>query len=99
MNRLAIRSALVALTLAAGLASAQTPVDTSFTYQGRLTDNGAAPTANYDIKFELYDDPTAGNLLGTISAVNIVASVRFASLNTTVPRRRLTSSRRCWIIR
>lgn len=37
--------------------SAQT---TEFTYQGKLTDGGMPPTANYDMQFRLFDNPDAG---------------------------------------
>lgn len=37
--------------------SAQT---TEFTYQGKLTDGGMPPTANYDMQFRLFDSPDAG---------------------------------------
>lgn len=47
-----------ALCLATGSASslAQTPVDTAWTYQGRLTDAGAEASGQYDFRFTLFLD-------------------------------------------
>lgn len=36
---------------------------TAFNYQGRLTDGGVPPTGNYDIRFQLYDALTGGNVI------------------------------------
>ncbi len=47
---------------------------TAFTYQGRLTDNGATPAGNYDLRFAIYDAPFAGGVVGgtlTNSAVPV----------------------------
>jgi hypothetical protein len=41
--------------------SAQT---TAFTYQGRLTDGGMAPSANYDLRFTLFDSASSTNWIG-----------------------------------
>ncbi len=49
-------SLCAALLLAAGTASAQTPVDTGWTYQGRLTDNAAPANGPYDLRFTLFLD-------------------------------------------
>ncbi len=47
-----------ALLLAwAGVASAQT---TTFTYQGRLTENGGLASGSYDLQFKLFDTVTLG---------------------------------------
>src|ERR1051325_938933 len=51
------------LTAAALLLAASAtgqPLDTSFTYQGRLTDGGSAPTGVYDLPFTLYDASAGG---------------------------------------
>lgn len=50
-------------------ASAQT---TEFTYQGRLTDGGMSPNANYDFEFRLYD--AGNNLLGTVNKPTVLVS-------------------------
>ena len=36
-----------------------------FTYQGRLTQNGAPANGNFNLAFALFDDPTAGNQVGS----------------------------------
>ena len=36
---------------------------TTFTYQGRLSDNGSLANGNYDLQFALYDALTAGNAM------------------------------------
>jgi hypothetical protein len=43
--------------LLAGVAGAQTPVGTAFTYQGRLADAGTPAQGSYDLRFTLYDAP------------------------------------------
>jgi hypothetical protein len=39
-------------------------VGSKFSFQGRLTDAGQPAQGEYDLKFELYDDPNTGNQLG-----------------------------------
>ena len=47
-----------------------TDMGSAFTYQGRLL-NGTSPANGvYDFRFRLYDDATAGTLLGTVSLDN-----------------------------
>jgi hypothetical protein len=36
---------------------------TAFTYQGRLNDTGQPATGTYDLRFTIYDDAAAGNLI------------------------------------
>lgn len=36
-----------------------------FTYQGQLTQNGAPANGNFNLAFALFDDPTAGNQVGS----------------------------------
>src|SRR2546427_13243273 len=36
------------------------PLNTAFTYQGRLTDNGQLANGTYDFQFRLFDGPTNG---------------------------------------
>lgn len=60
---------LSALALACSLqlastASAGTPIDSSFTYQGRLTFKGVAIDAPADLSFKLFDAATGGNAIG-----------------------------------
>ncbi len=53
------------------LAGAQ-PADTSFTFQGKVT-NGAAPAnGTYDVQFKLFDAATAGTQLGSTNCYDSV---------------------------
>jgi len=56
--------AVIAVVLAAvaELSPAQTPVGTTFTYQGQLKDGGLPASGAYDFLFYLYD--SLGNLVG-----------------------------------
>lgn len=70
--------AIVLLVLSGNFAFAQT---TEFTYQGKLTENANAPTANYDFEFDLYDAETGGTILGTqarsgVAVANGIFTVR-----------------------
>ncbi len=49
----------------AASAFAATPAPTLINYQGKLVDANSDPlvTGNYVVKFSIYDDPTAGNLI------------------------------------
>src|SRR5262245_4836363 len=69
------------LMTAAGLATA-VPLASSaraqvlsnaFTYQGRLTDGGSTPTAQYDFQFKLFDAPSGGIQQGVTVVVNDLA--------------------------
>src|SRR5262245_59341877 len=70
LGLLAVSAAALAL---AGIASAQTPVGTGFTYQGRLTDGGNPATGSYDFRFTLFDAPTGGAAVGSPVTANGVA--------------------------
>src|SRR5262245_21348838 len=59
------------LTLTVASASAQTPMGSAFTYQGRLADTGFPPTANYDFEFRLFGQPALGSLLATLAVPNV----------------------------
>ncbi len=48
-------------------AAAQT---TTFTYQGKLADNGVPANANYDFEFRLFTVDTGGTALGTLQRLN-----------------------------
>jgi hypothetical protein len=64
-----MKSYLISLT-AVALCAAETfaaPLGTGFTYQGRLNDGGLPANGAYDMIFNLYDDPTNGNVLGSFS--------------------------------
>ncbi len=43
----------------------QATLGTGFTYQGRLTEDGALANGTYDFEFKLYDDPTGGAQVGS----------------------------------
>lgn len=44
--------------------SAQFAIGNAFTYQGSLQDGGNPANGNFDFRFSLWDDPTAGNQTG-----------------------------------
>ena len=47
------------------------PIDSAFTYQGRLTDGATAANGNYDLKFSLYDASVGGSLVGTPTSITL----------------------------
>jgi hypothetical protein len=51
---------MILFLLAAATAFAQT---TAFNYQGRLTDAGLPPTANYNFQFTAFDALNGGNII------------------------------------
>ncbi len=53
-------SSLVSAVLAFAAVASAVPLGTGITYQGRLTDNGVAPTGIYDLQFTLWDALTGG---------------------------------------
>ncbi len=55
---------LIAASLS-GVAGAQTPLGTTFTYQGQLKSGGSPATGNFDMEFRLFDDPAGGAPLAT----------------------------------
>ncbi|MCP4664510.1 MAG: hypothetical protein GY856_54695 [bacterium] len=65
---------LIAGLLTAQLAAAA-PVDTSFSYQGLLTDGTAAANGLYDFEFRLYDDPELGSPVGPVESRDAVEVV------------------------
>src|SRR5437667_37872 len=46
---------------------------TTFTYQGQLTDAGAAANGNYDLQFALFDAASAGMQIGALQTVPTVS--------------------------
>jgi hypothetical protein len=44
-----------------------------FTYQGRLIDNGARANGSYDLRFAIYDAPSAGTQIGAALTNSAVA--------------------------
>src|SRR5687767_4791312 len=60
-----------AATLTVQPASPLTPVDSGFTYQGQLLSGGNPANGQYDFRFTLWDDPSAGTLVaGPITYTN-----------------------------
>ncbi|MCI0395429.1 MAG: hypothetical protein L0332_05430 [Chloroflexi bacterium] len=55
--------------LAPGANPQQAPVSTAFTYQGQLKQNGSLVNGNCDLRFSLWDDPSAGAQIGSIQTV------------------------------
>jgi hypothetical protein len=47
---------------------------TSFTYQGKLSDNGSPATGNYDLQFALFDGATGGAQIGQTQTVANVSA-------------------------
>lgn len=47
----------------------------SFTYQGRLTENGTPANGNYEMRFTLYDQEKGGFEIGTPKVISNVAAV------------------------
>ena len=48
---------------------------TEFTFQGKLNDAAAPASGNYDLTFDLWDDPTAGTHFGaTVTKLNVPIS-------------------------
>lgn len=68
----ALHIPLLALALlCASLVHAQ---DTSFTYQGRLQNNGTPANGVYDLRFELFDSESAGTSLALLSRPSVSVS-------------------------
>src|SRR5262245_19154374 len=65
-------SALAAIWLFTGMVQA-TPLGTAFTYQGNLTDAGAAANANYDMTFTVFDAGVGGNQIGPVLTGNDIS--------------------------
>ena len=70
----------LAFNLGTGLVCAQ---GTAFTYQGRLTDNGSGPTANYDLRFTLYTS-AVGNVVSAGPVTNSATGVTNGIFTTTL---------------
>ena len=66
----ALFTIVLAMSLGATTARAQT---SSFTYQGRLTDGGAAANGNYDLQFALFDSLSGGAQVGSTQTISTVA--------------------------
>jgi endosialidase-like protein len=69
-GRLSRASILAILALWAGAIGAQ---ETSFTYQGQLTDAGTPANGDYDLQFALFDADQDGTQIGTTQTLSGVA--------------------------
>src|SRR5258708_15478034 len=56
---------------------------TSFSYQGRLLDNGAPANGTYELRFTLFDDVSVGNQIGN-AATNSGVVVSGGLFNATI---------------
>lgn len=61
------------LLLPVSVAVAQTPLETAFTYQGRLRIGGSPTNGIYDLRFRLYDAMLGGAQLGSAACMDDVA--------------------------
>lgn len=77
MNRLITSQIALVLALAAAAdrAAAQEPLGSGFTYQGQLKLSGEVLSDTADFEFTLWDTDTAGNMIGSVVAVNNVTVV------------------------
>lgn len=64
---------MVALMMLAATTAFAGPVGTAFTYQGKLTDNGAPANGSFDLRASVYDANNAGNLVAGPVSVNGVS--------------------------
>ncbi len=69
----AILAIAALLALSIGVTSAQGPIGTAFTYQGRLTDGGAPANGVYDFSFNLYNVPSGGSAIAAPNGKNDVS--------------------------
>jgi len=67
-------SAVVGAQGPEGGISAQSPVSTAFTYQGRLNDGGSPANGTYDFLFYMYDAQSDGNFLSNYGVPNLTVS-------------------------
>ncbi|MCG3129521.1 MAG: hypothetical protein FLDDKLPJ_00254 [Phycisphaerae bacterium] len=81
MKRFAM-GCVMGLLMLASSASAQAPVSTVFSYQGKLTDNGSPANGSYDIKAYLFDALAGGNqMAGTTTTVSVTDGLLNTELN------------------
>lgn len=67
-----IRTIVLVLAAVAAGTSTAGPIDSSFTYQGVLTDAGALVNGTVDLRFSLWDAATGGAQVGPVSISNDV---------------------------
>lgn len=83
-NWIGLFSALLLASGSAAPAWGQSPLGSSFTYQGRLRSSGSAVSGPADFEFRLFDSATGGNQIGTMnqaSAVNVADGMFTSTLN------------------
>jgi hypothetical protein len=59
--------------LASGSALAQSPLSSTFTYQGYLTLSGSPVTGTCDLRFSLWNDPSGGSQIGVTDSIDGVS--------------------------
>ncbi len=72
------RSTLIGMVVSwmlAGLAHAQTPLGSEFTYQGRLVKNSTSVTGTCDFTFKLWNDEDEGDEVGASPQVHVAVQV------------------------
>src|SRR5437867_2926939 len=62
-----LANALSVAALLSGIVSKAGAQGTAFTYQGRLSDSGSLPNANYDMYFSLFGTSSGGTILGALT--------------------------------
>ena len=60
-----LQSILIASAICLAFAQTASAQTTAFTYQGKLTDEGAAPTGQYDFTFRLFTAGAGGTQVGS----------------------------------
>lgn len=68
-----VMGCMAALMMLAATTAFAGPVGTVFTYQGKLTDNGAPANGSFDLKASVYDAKNLGNLIAGPIPVNGVS--------------------------
>src|SRR5262245_44864219 len=64
-------SALFAILITTSILFGQT---TSFTYQGRLTNNSGVANGSYDFQFAVFDASTGGAQVGTVTKTGVTVT-------------------------
>ena len=73
MNSFALLRPLLAVVIFLTAAATAFAQGSAFTYQGKLTDGGSAPTGAYDFRFILYNADAGGSQVGTTLTADDVA--------------------------
>lgn len=75
MNMFARMFVLLGISVCHSVATAQTPLGTTLSYQGQLNTGGSPLNGSADFEFRAFDAPVGGNLLGTSVAVSNIMVV------------------------